>query len=245
MKRYFAPGWEPDREDGVVAYLNHGEDSCRQSEASCCHHRCDCRDDCRCDFRCCCPVIVGPTDPTGPTGPTGPKGDTGATGPTGTCVCSCRSIGEMVTNGGMEQFQNGVPVGWSTTDPAKVEQSTAQGRVHTGNSGVNLSDGGDLFQDIRITGGCWFDFSFFARGQGAQVSVEATVTFRNDQGLNQNGLTILVRRQDMPNDNREFAYYRNITGQAPAGATTARLRFVVSAEGGQSMDLDDVSFAVN
>ena len=151
----------------------------------------------------------------------------------------------MTTNGGMEQFQNGVPVGWSTSDPKKVAQVTAQGRVHTGESAVNLTDGGDLFQDIRITGGCWFDFSFFARGEGAQVSVEATVTFRNDQGMSQTGLTIFVRKQDMPNDNRNFAYYRNITAQAPAGATTARLRFVVSAEGGQSMDLDDVSFAVS
>ena len=77
------------------------------------------------------------------------------------------------------------------------------------------------------------------------MGVDATVTFINDQGLNVTGLTIHVRDQDIPNDNREFAYYRGITTQAPSNATAARIQFVVTAGGGQSMDLDDVSFSVD
>ena len=155
-------------------------------------------------------------------------------------------MGELVRNGGMESFQsNGVPTSWNTTDAEKVSPVTAQGRVHAGNSSVNLTDGGELHQDIPITSGCFFDFSFFAHGEGAQVGLVATVTFMNNQGLSQNGLTISIRQQDMPNADREFGYYRGITTQAPAAATFARLQFVVTANGGQSADIDDVSFSVD
>ena len=188
---------------------------------------------------------TGPTGATGETGPTGPIGPIGPTGPTGTCVCPCRSAGEMVLNGGMEQFTGSVPTNWNTTNAQKISQVTAQGRVHTGSSAVNLTDGGELWQDIRITGGCYFDFSFFARGEGAQVAIEASVTFMNAQGGSQSGLTISIHSQNLTNDNREFAYYRGITGQAPAGATSARVRFAVTAAGGQSADLDDVSFSTD
>ncbi len=188
---------------------------------------------------------TGATGPTGPTGATGATGATGPTGPTGTCVCPCRSTGEMVLNGGMEQFTDSVPTNWNTNDAQRISRVTAQGRVHTGSSAVNLTNGGELWQDIRITGGCYFDFSFFARGEGAQVAIEATVTFMNAQGDSQNGLTISIHSQNLTNDNREFAYYRGITGQAPAGATMARVRFAVTANGGQSADLDDVSFSTD
>ena len=188
---------------------------------------------------------TGAAGATGPAGPTGPIGPIGPTGPTGTCVCPCRSTGEMVLNGGMEQFTGSVPTNWNTNDAQRISRVTAQGRVHTGSSAVNLTNGGELWQDIRITGGCYFDFSFFARGEGAQVAIEATVTFMNAQGDSQSGLTISIHSQNLTNDNREFAYYRGITGQAPAGATMARVRFAVTAEGGQSADLDDVSFSTD
>ena len=170
---------------------------------------------------------TGATGATGPAGPTGPIGPIGPTGPTGTCVCPCRSTGEMVLNGGMEQFTGSVPTNWNTNDAQRISRVTAQGRVHTGSSAVNLTNGGELWQDIRITGGCYFDFSFFARGEGAQVAIEATVTFMNAQGDSQSGLTISIHSQNLTND------------------TMARVRFAVTADGGQSADLDDVSFSTD
>jgi len=47
---------------------------------------------------------------------------------------------------------------------------------------------------------------------------------------------------DMPSGSREFGYYRGITILAPKGATEAEIKFVVTANGNQYMDLDDVSF---
>ena len=183
--------------------------------------------------------VDGAVGPTGPTGPTGPIG------PAGICMCTCRSAGEMARNGSMEQFREGIPTAWNTNDARNVEQVTAQGRVHTGSSAVNLSNGGELWQDVCITGGCYYEFSFFARGEGAQVAVTATVEFLGVERAAQAGLVISIASQDLPNDNREFGYYRGITAQTPEWATVARLRFTVVAEGGQSADVDDVSFSVN
>ena len=120
-----------------------------------------------------------------------------------------------------------------------------QGRVHSGNYSVDLKDGANLRQNVSITGGCYFEFSFFAHGEGAQVQLTAKVTFTNQQGLNVSGLSIVVNSQDIPNSNRDFGYYRGITVQAPANATNARIEFQVTAGGGQSLDLDDVSFSIN
>lgn len=115
--------------------------------------------------------------------------------------------------------------------------------MHSGNSSVNLSDGANLSQTIPITGGCYFETSFFARGEGAQVGFTATVTFITPTQQIPGG-TIMVRQQDMTNDNRDFAFYRLLTTAAPADATSARISFAVTASGSQSMDLDDVSFAI-
>ena len=197
---------------------------------------------------------VGPTGPTGatgaagavgPTGPTGATGATGPTGPTGTCTCPCSSRGELAINGVMESFNENIPTGWSTTTPNAISKESQQGRVHSGNYSVNLNNGANLRQDIPITGGCYFDFSFFAHGEGTQVSVTATVTFTNPQGLSALGLAITVNGQDLLNDNREFGYYRGITTLAPANATNARIEFIVTTTGTQSLDLDDVSFSIN
>ena len=38
--------------------------------------------------------------------------------------------------------------------------------------------------------------------------------------------------------------YRGITIQAPAAATNATITLKVGAQGGQSLDLDDISFTV-
>jgi len=151
----------------------------------------------------------------------------------------------MVVNGGMETFTNNVPTGWTTTTPAAVSPVSQQGRVHSGNFAVNLADGANLSQRINgITPGCFYEFSFFARGEGAQVGLVAQVIFETPGGDVVDG-TITVRQQDITNDNRDFAFYRLITTAAPPNATSARIVFTVSANGGQSLDLDDVSFSTN
>lgn len=190
--------------------------------------------------------VTGATGAQGIQGVTGATGATGATGPTGPAgCCPCQSRGELVVNGTMETFTDDIPNGWTTTTPALIERVTAQGRVHTGLSAVNLSDGGILEQNIPITGGCYYDFSFFTRGEGSQVGVIATLRFTNNQGLNELGAEITIRQQDMPTGNREYGYFRRVSSQAPVNATNATIRFEVISTGGQSVDLDDVSLTID
>ena len=187
---------------------------------------------------------TGATGTAGATGPTGPTGATGPTGPTGTCTCSCRSRGELVLNGGMEAFTDTVPTSWTANNKNLVSQVGQQGRVHSGNLAANLVNGAVLYQDIAVDAGCYHRFSFFARGEGSKVSVTAKVIYLNAQDQPTQGLLIQVRQQDMTNSNRDFAYYQGITIAAPAGTVKARIEFDVSTDGGQSMDLDDVSFSL-
>lgn len=187
---------------------------------------------------------TGTTGATGLTGATGTTGATGATGATGVCECPCASTGELIQNGGMESFTDGVPTGWFTTTPNDVSQVTQQGRVHSGNSAVNLADGANLSQIVPINGGCFYELSFFAHGEGAQVGFTATVNFITPPSTETLGLQITVNQQDVPDSDREFEFYRGITTQAPANATLAIIEFTVNADGGQSLDLDDVSFSV-
>ena len=125
-----------------------------------------------------------------------------------------------------------------------VSQVGQQGRVHSGNLAANLVNGAVLYQDIAVDAGCYHRFSFFARGEGSKVSVTAKVIYLNAQDQPTQGLLIQVRQQDMTNSNRDFAYYQGITIAAPAGTVKARIEFDVSTDGGQSMDLDDVSFSL-
>jgi len=153
------------------------------------------------------------------------------------------SGGELLKNGGMESFTDNIPTGWTTTTPERVSQDTARGRVHSGDSAAALTNGADLSQVVPVNGGCFYELSFFGHGEGALVGVTATVTFLSAAGSTI-GLQIIVNRGDMPNSSRDFGYYRAITTQAPAGATSARITFVVTSQGGQYLDLDDVSFSV-
>ena len=189
--------------------------------------------------------VTGPTGPTGPAGTAGVTGPTGPTGPAGTCTCPCRSKGEMATNGGMELLTNDVPTGWTANNKTLVSSTDQQGRVHSGNRAVNLEDGAVLYQDVPVEAGCFHTLSFFARGEGSQVGFTAKVIYLNAQNQPTQGLLIQVRQQDLVNSNRSFAYYRGITSAAPAGTVKARIEFTVTANGGQSMDLDDVSFSVS
>lgn len=177
-------------------------------------------------------------------GTTGPRGATGPTGPTGECTCPCQSVGEMIINGGMENVLNDQPTDWLFINPDGVASVDAQGRVHSGNFAVNIEDESAIYQTIPITnGGCFYNLSFFARGEGAQVSFTATVTFETPNGPVVGG-TIFVREQDVPNSNRDFGFYNLITTASPLDTTAITVRFDVSAAGEQSLDLDDVSLSV-
>ena len=208
----------------------------------------DCKDNCLCEvIKCLTKNNTGPTGATGATGatgiqgPTGPTGATGPTGPTGNCACSCVSRGELVINGGIENVIDDKPTGWLFANPDSIISEESQGRVHSGNWSVNIGDDSTLSQVINnIESGCFYELSFFARAEGAQVSLNANVIFITNSGDILGG-NIMVRDQDMTNSNRDFAYYRLITSQAPAGTTGIRIEFIVNANGNQSLDLDDVS----
>lgn len=214
----------------------------------------DNKDSCLCEVvKCLAKNCTGPTGPTGmqgPTGPTGATGSTGVTGPTGAtgptgstgdCTCSCISRGELVVNGGMEDITDEKPTGWLFTNPDNITSEDSQGRVHSGNWSVNIGDDSTISQVINnIEPGCFYELSFFARAEGTQVSLNANVIFITNSG-DISGGNIMVRDQDMTNSNRDFAYYRLITSQAPVGTTGIRIEFIVNANGNQSLDLDDVS----
>jgi hypothetical protein len=141
----------------------------------------------------------------------------------------------------MEKFTANIPTDWTSPTPSLISKVTTQGRVHTGLSAVSLEDGAVLTQSISdINPGCFYEFSFFAHGEGAQVSVTATVTFHTLSGNVQGG-SIFVESQDIPNSDRDFGYYRVITIAAPDDVTSATIEFDVSASGDQALDLDDVS----
>jgi hypothetical protein len=140
----------------------------------------------------------------------------------------------------MELFTGDTPTDWTTTTPSLVAKDNATGRVHTGEASVAMRDGADLSQIVPVHEGCFYELSFFAHGNGAQVGLTATVTFIAG-GL---GLTISIRQQDLPNSARNFGFYKGITLLAPAGATMAEIKFAVTAAGNQFLNLDDVSFAV-
>ena len=150
----------------------------------------------------------------------------------------------MAVNGGMESFAYGLPTGWSANNKNLVSQVDQQGRVHSGNYSVGLKDGAVLYQEIAVEAGCFHRLSFFARGEGSQVGFTAKVIYLNAQNQATQALLIQVRQQDIVDSNRSFAFYQGITTAAPAGTVKARIEFTVSAHGGQSLDLDDVSFSV-
>jgi hypothetical protein len=146
----------------------------------------------------------------------------------------------------MELFTGDIPTNWTTTTPSFISKTTQQGRVHSGNSSVNLKNLAFLSQTItNINPGCFYEFSFFAHGEGAEVGFTATVIFVTSTGTIRDGASITVRQQDIPNRDRAFAYYRTVTAAAPTNVASAIISFSVTANGGQSLDIDDVSFKVD
>lgn len=142
----------------------------------------------------------------------------------------------------MEAFTGTVPTGWTANNAALVAQTTAQGTVHSGNSAVVLQNGAVLTQAlIPATAGCFYEFSFFAQGAGAQVGLMAMVTFVTAGGDVPGG-SVTVRQQDLVDSNRNWTYFETYTTAAPSGTTSARIDFIVTAQGQQALLLDDVSF---
>lgn len=156
---------------------------------------------------------------------------------------------EKEENEGEDEGESGVTLGvapddWTVNDPDLVGQNTAAGGVHSGESSVNLGNGAVLTQEVSITGGQYYAFSFFAHGEGQNTALTATVTFLEGT-LETLGLTITAGEGSLPTTAGVFSYLRGITLQAPAGATTARIEFSVTANGQQTVDVDDVSLSVN
>lgn len=188
------------------------------------------------------PGPIGLQGEPGATGPTGPKGPRGIQGPPGDAARP--SLGEMLENGGMEGFEDGIPAGWKTTNPDTVTRQSAQGLTHSGDFAVNLSDGGNLSQRIDgIKEGYFYELSFFTLAEGDRAALEAMVVFETDEN-EELGAVFTVRETNIANGAGSYGYYRAITTAAPNHVTGARIAFGVKANEGQSMDIDDVSFSV-
>lgn len=144
----------------------------------------------------------------------------------------------------MENRANNKPTDWIFTNPNGISSVNSQGRVHSGSWAVNIEDDSAIEQIIPISGcGCFYILSFFARGEGSEVGLTATVEFETDNGTI-NGGTISIRQQDITNSNRNFAFYQLVTTASPMNTTAIRIKFLVNAERNQSLDLDDVSLIV-
>lgn len=153
------------------------------------------------------------------------------------------SRGELIVNGGMEEFECGVPEGWKATEPCLISRVTAPGRVHSGESCVGLSDYVKLKQEIctGIHASRFFQLSFFAQLQGTNAGLTCKVTFLKKSHKIAGG-SICIRGVDIPNTSRQFGYYTLITSPAPRGVTGAIVEFSVNTSGSQCVCIDDVSF---
>lgn len=166
------------------------------------------------------------------------------TGLTGRCECNCQSRVQLITNGGMEDINDNKPTDWIFTNPSGVTSINSQGRVHSGEWAVNLQDASAIQQTVAITRcNCFYMLSFFARGEESQVGLTDEIIFETSTGQVSGGI-ITVRQQDIVNANRNFAYYQLISTASPCNTTGITVKFLVSAQGNQSLDLDDVSLIV-
>ena len=141
----------------------------------------------------------------------------------------------------MELVVDNQPENWEFVNPAGITSEDSQGQVHSGNFSVNIGNGSTISQTIgNIEGGCFYQLSFFARGEGAQVGLTANVVFITGT-VEEAGGSITINQQDLTDSNRDFGYYKVTTSAAPLNTTAIRVEFDVTANGGQSLDLDDVS----
>ena len=144
----------------------------------------------------------------------------------------------------MENRSNNQPTNWTFTNSSGISSVNSQGRVHSGSWAVNIESDSAIEQTISITeSGCFYRLSFFARGEGSEVGLTATAVFETTTGPVSAG-AITVRQQDITNSNSDFAFYQLITSMTPYNVTGITIKFLVNAEGNQSLDLDDVSLTV-
>ena len=202
---------------------------------------------------------TGPTGPTGPTGAAGADGATGATGPTGAAGANgatgatgptgptgptgaSSSSGELVRNGTMEAFTGTVPTDWTTSDSSLVSQTTDADTVHSGISAVRLQNGASISQTFAVLPGSYYRLGFFARANGSQTSMNATVSFYNSSSTATVALNIPITFNTA---NGNYSYYTGITTVAAPDIVSARIDFQTTAGTDQSIDIDDVSLTVS
>ena len=185
---------------------------------------------------------IGPQGPQGEVGPIGPQGPQGEAGPIGPQGPAGTGTGELLLNGGLEAFTDAVPDDWETPVATAIAQTTAEGEVYTGSSALRLLNGGSVSQTVAVTGGEYYELSFYNRNIGTSPAVTATVTF-TDGTQSETALVILTVNQNTVDGNVPFAYYRGITAQAPEWATDATVSFTATAADGEYAILDDVSFS--
>ncbi|HWQ41352.1 MAG TPA: collagen-like protein [Desulfosporosinus sp.] len=186
-------------------------------------------------------VISGATGAAGATGATGAAGAAGATGATGATGAigptgSVGQSGELVTNGGMETFTDGVPNGWSTTTPGLVAQNTDGGTIYSGDSTVSIAAGGTLSQTVLVLPGLFYTLGFNAMSFGS-AGFTATVTF-NPGAIPGAAIAILNGNSSVS----AYSYYSVITSAAPISAVSATITFTVDAAASSPLLVDAVSF---
>lgn len=144
----------------------------------------------------------------------------------------------------MEEIDDNKPTNWIFTNPNGISSITSQGRVHTGSWSVNIEDQSAIEQTIPIMNcGCFYRLGFFARGEGSEVGLNVTATYETTTGPIEAG-SMVIRKQEIANSNRNFTFYNLITNSSPSNVTGIKIKFLVNADGNQSLDLDDVSLTV-
>ena len=144
----------------------------------------------------------------------------------------------------MENITGGKPASWTFVNPDGVASVSQQGRVHSGQASVSIKDKSAIRQtSAKVSGGCYYELSFFARSEGANAGFTAKLLFVTASGTT-TGAEITVSRLDTPNSNRSFGYYRILSSAAPAGLTAITVEISADAEGNQNILIDDVSLSI-
>lgn len=154
----------------------------------------------------------------------------------------CESLGELLDGGDMESFTDNIPDGWHSTAPVFISKVTDLGRVHSGESAVNISDRGDIVQTFEIKGGCFYELSFFAQSVLNNAEIFAEIMFYTSTGPRLGG-RLSVRSGDLPTGPKGYGYYKLLTDKSPQDASGVTIS-IIGGNYNQSFDLDDVSFVI-
>ncbi|MCL2052405.1 MAG: hypothetical protein FWG91_11875 [Lachnospiraceae bacterium] len=241
--------------------------SCTCKNKCGCNHNCNCPNRCSCGCTCprCC--LRGPRGEQGPPGekgeqgkqgppgekgkpgPPGEKGEQGKQGPPGKCECKdccpCHSEGELVENGNFELWNaSNDPVGWIRfpvslfTGVFRISEDVLSGNFSAGIKNATAQ------QDVRVNPGCFYRFSFSARTNHSNSSLNAIVTFLDEsQNEIETAAEIIIRPSLLPISPSTFNYYSRVTKKAPPETFYARIRLRAYTSGNPSeyVFIDDVS----